>query len=278
MFKYMKQDDSNSNAVEKALKILLAFNVEQPSWGVRALSKHLGFSPATVQRILQTLKTYNFLTQNPETRLYSLGTASYNYLGSTLQSQSMRRVAGAFMNRLLNVTRETVHLNIIQDHIRLTIDCMESPMNLKGTMPIGSTSPLYAGATPKCLLSFAPPEFTDQYLRSVKIEPFTKNTITSIKLLREDMARIRARGYALSLEERSAGLGSLSAPVLDYNGELLCCISLAIPEVRFTDEQHRSFCIRELLKVTHEFSTVMGYKSGKTGEKNYDTDSGANDS
>ena len=44
------------NAVEKALEILRTFQHEQTSWGVRELSTHLGFSPATVQRILQSLK------------------------------------------------------------------------------------------------------------------------------------------------------------------------------------------------------------------------------
>ncbi|MDD2388734.1 MAG: IclR family transcriptional regulator [Desulfobacterales bacterium] len=258
----MEHAESSSNSVEKALKILLAFRVEHPSWGVRALSKHLGFSPATVQRILQTLKSYNFVAQDPETRLYFMGEAAYDYLGSSLEPHSMRRIAAAFMNRLLTSTRETIHLNVIQDNMRLCIDCVDSSQPLKGTIPIGSTSPLYAGATPKCLLSFASADFTETYIRNLKIEPFTKNTINNIKLLREDLENIRKKGFALSMGERSAGLGSISAPVLDLDGRLLCCLSVDIPEIRFNDEAHRNFCIRELLEATREFSKVMGYQGG----------------
>ena len=51
----MKQPE-RTNSAEKALRILLSFQSEQPTWGVRELSTHLGFSPATVQRLLQVLK------------------------------------------------------------------------------------------------------------------------------------------------------------------------------------------------------------------------------
>ena len=69
----MKQNQTQFNSVEKALNILLTFQAEQPLWGVRALAANLGFSPATVQRVLNNLKAYDFVDQDPETRQYRLG-------------------------------------------------------------------------------------------------------------------------------------------------------------------------------------------------------------
>jgi len=256
----MKQKEESLNSVEKALKILLAFQAEQPSWGVRELSQQLGFSPATVQRILQTLKSYDFVSQDSETRRYYLGKVSFNYIKNSLYENSIQRVAQAFMKRLLDKTQETVHLNIIQDNIRLCIDCMESPQNLKGTMKIGTSTPLYAGGTPKCLLAFSASEMIESYFQAVTIKPFTRRTIVSKKALREELKKIKAQGYAKSLGERSEGLGSISAPVFGNNEEFLCCLSLAIPEVRFINEDYLNKCIRELLNATYDFSRVMGYQ------------------
>ena len=75
----MKQSGSSINSIEKAIQILLAFTAEHPSWGVRELSGKLGFSPATVQRALQTLKTSSFVKQDPQTRQYRLGAVFFNF-------------------------------------------------------------------------------------------------------------------------------------------------------------------------------------------------------
>lgn len=255
----MKQKPPNVNSVEKALKILLAFQADHPAWGVRELAAYLNFSPATAQRILQTLKTHGFVEQDDRTRQYRLGNVYYRFTSILQSDQPITRAARTFMQQLLSSTRETVHLNVIQRTDRICIDHIESPQELKATMPIGNQSPLYAGASAKCLLAFSPPEFIDNYLGTVTPERLTDQTITDAGELRKEIERIRRQGYAASLGERIAGLGALSAPVLDHGGNVLAAISLAIPEIRFRDPDHRKFCITALLESTRDFSKHMGY-------------------
>jgi IclR family transcriptional regulator, KDG regulon repressor len=257
----MKQNKSNFNSVEKALKILLTFHAQQSSWGVRELSVHLGFSPATVQRILQTLKTHAFVDQNPETKHYHLGNVFFYFLDVLQSTHKITQSALPFMKKLLSATQETVHLNVIDGMERICIDSIESPQYLKASMPIGNRSPLYAGATPKCLLAFSPKNFIDNYVKQVKFTPLTENTITNIKIFRSEIAAIRKRGYAKSLGERTPGIGSISAPVVNHRGMILAAISLAIPELRFKNNNHRNLCLKKLLNVTKKFSKTMGYIS-----------------
>ena len=164
------------------------------------------------------------------------------------------------MQRLLSKTRETVHLNVIQNMERVCIDHIESPRHLKATMPVGSRSPLYAGASSKCLLAFSPTEFKDRYLKRVKLKPVTESTITDSRKLYAELSLIGRQGYASSLGERNPGLGSLSAPVRDHRGMLLASISLAIPEIRYKDKKYRRICIEELVKTAEDFSKTMGYQ------------------
>lgn len=56
------------NAIEKALEIMLKFQDIKDGWGIGELSGELGFSPATVQRILSALKSYGFVRQDTRTR------------------------------------------------------------------------------------------------------------------------------------------------------------------------------------------------------------------
>lgn len=256
----MKQNSSRLNSVEKALKILLAFQAEQPSWGVRELSGHLGFSPATAQRTLQTLKNYGFVDQDPETRQYRLGNIYFQFLDTLQSTYPITWAALPFMKKLLARTQETVHLNVIEGIERICIESIESPQYLKASMPIGNRSPLYAGASSKCLLAFSNRDFIESYLGKVQLIPLTENTIVDTGQLEPEIAKTKKRGFAVSLGERSPGLGSLSAPILNHNGNILAAISLAIPEIRFQDKGHRHFCLNELSRVAKDFSITLGYR------------------
>lgn len=258
----MKQTAPPLNSVEKALRILKAFEADRPCWGVRELSAHLGFSPATVQRILQTLKAHAFVDQDLQTRQYRLGNIYFAFLQTLQRTNPVAWTAQSFMKQLLAQTQETVHLNVIEGNERICIANIESSQNLKGFMPIGSRSPLYAGASSKCLLAFSDPEFIEAYLRRVRTAPITRNTPTDKKKIRAELETIRKQGYAASLGERNQGLGSLSAPVRGYRGTLLASLSLAIPEIRYRDQNRRKKYLVELLKTAKELSAAMGYRDG----------------
>ena len=251
------------NAIEKALEIMLKFQDIKPSWGIRELSASLKFSPATVQRILQVLKAYEFVRQAPLTRQYFVGNVFYRFLENLNSANNLSRAGRRFMEEVASATLETVHLNIIQGNMRICIDSIESPKTLKAGMPIGNQSPLYAGASAKCLLAFSDEEFKTGYLKSVKLEPITDNTIIRQDKLIKELKKIKNQGYALSLGERTPGIGSLSAPVFNHKRLILASLSLAIPEIRFRQEDHLSNCIHILTGAAKSFSKAMGLSADK---------------
>jgi DNA-binding IclR family transcriptional regulator len=256
----MKQSAPQHNAVEKALEILLAFNVGAPTRGVRDLSAQLGYSPATVQRILKTLKAYGFVAQDDQTRSYRLGGVYYRFLHTLQQAHPITETALVRMQGLVEVTRETAHLNIVDGDQRLCIETVEPLQPLKASMAIGSRSPLYAGASSKCLLAFSDEVKTESYLKRVSLIAITPSTITGIDALRRALTQIREQGYALSQGEHNPGLGAISVPVFNHRGMLSAALSLAIPEIRYTDIAHRQFCLAELLRCAQRVSTEMGYQ------------------
>jgi DNA-binding IclR family transcriptional regulator len=255
----MEQREQSLNSVEKALHVLLAFHAERPEWGVRELGAHLGFSPATVQRLLRILKDYAFVDQDPDTRQYRLGNIYFQFLHVLQSTYPVIKAAKPVMENLIACTQETVHLNIIEGMERLCIDSIESPQKLRGSMPAGERSPLYAGASAKCLLAFSPQSFINEYLNKMQIVPLTDKTIVEPTDIEKELLSVRRQGYASSLGERTPGLASLSAPVFDHNGLLLAALSLGIPELRFRDEQHSRHCLKALLECAGILSRTMGY-------------------
>jgi DNA-binding IclR family transcriptional regulator len=256
----MKQTtEKKYNSIEKAIRILLEFKEEKPDWGVRELSQELGFSPATVQRILQTLKASDFVDQDPQSRQYFLGNVFYRFIQTLNSSTRVNRAARRYMNMVATQTRETIHLNIVDGEDRICISTMESTRNLRAGMPMGHRSPLYAGASAKCLLAFSPPDFIKSYMEEISIKAITDNTISNVNTLEKELKAIKAQGYAVSLAERTQGLGSISAPVLDHTGTVQASLSLALPEIRFSDPDHLKHCINILVEAAGSFSKAMGF-------------------
>src|SRR3989339_1700316 len=151
----MKQNLTDFTTAEKVLKTLLSFRMDQPQWGIRELSGHLGFSPSTAQRILNTLKEYNFVQQAPVNRKYTLGSIFYEFINILQVSNPLTRTAQPYMSRLLEATKETIALNVIANGERTCIDVIESPRSVKVTLAIGTKNPLYAGSSGKCMLAFS---------------------------------------------------------------------------------------------------------------------------
>jgi len=260
----MLPEKKKLNAVEKALEIMLKFQDNKPSWGIRELSAELDFSPATVQRILQTLKSYKFVRQDPKSRQYFIGHIFYRFLENLYNYCDLTATGRKFMEDVAQNTHETVHLNIIQGNLRICIDAIESPRVLRAGMPIGNQSPLYAGASAKCLLAFSDQSFQEDYFRDTRIKPVTQNTIIEPEKLKGELEKIKNQGYSLSLGERTPGLGSLSAPVFNYKGEILASLSLAVPEIRIRQKNHLTKCITILKGAARSFSKAMGFSPEKS--------------
>jgi DNA-binding IclR family transcriptional regulator len=252
-------ENKKLNAIEKALEIMLRFqDVNKASWGIRELSAELGFSPATVQRILSVLKDYGFVRQDPRTRQYFVGNIFYRFLENLNHSSNLTGIGRQFLEDLARQTRETVYLNVIQGNLRICIDSIESTKVLKAGMPVGNQSPLYAGASAKCLLAFSSDAFQQEYVDAISPTPMTGNTIVDKDALMAELKKIVLRGYAVSLGERTPGIGSVSAPVFDYRQRILASLSLAVPEIRTRDKAHFSHCITLLMDAAMAFSKAMG--------------------
>lgn len=253
---------NNLNSIEKAIKVLLKFQKSGATHGIRELSNELGFSPATVQRILKTLKKHDFVRQDDNTRQYYIGNIFYSFIQALNRSNDLTSIARRYIEDLAQRTKETSHINIIETGHRLCIDTIESPLTLKAGMPMGHRSPLYAGASAKCLLAFSSPDYIAEYIEKTILDPLTDNTISNVSNLKKELEQINAQGFARSLGERTPGLGSLSAPVFDHNGSLMASLSLAIPEIRFSQTEYLEECMNVLTDVSKSFSESMGYHIG----------------
>ncbi|WP_277342549.1 IclR family transcriptional regulator domain-containing protein, partial [Pseudomonas viridiflava] len=87
--------------------------------------------------------------------------------------------------------------------------------------------PLYAGAAGKAVLAYCDPQLVD----ALKLERITEATITSRKLLKEELKDIKERGWATGEGERVLGAFGLAVPFF-VDGKIRGSISATIPQYR----------------------------------------------
>ena len=88
----------------------------------------------------------------------------------------------------------------------------------------------------------------------------TERIITDKDVLRENLARIREQGYAISRGEWIIDASGTAAPIFDARGNIIAAISISGPAQRFTDEKMHEMS-EILVKATNDISFELGYYS-----------------
>ncbi len=112
-------------SVENALRLLLMFR-ERESVRVSEVAADLGVSRSTAHRLLALLLAYGFVNQDLATRAYGPGPRLVELGLTVARTTDMLGIMHPFLERLRELTDETVHLIVLEGgNCRLT-DSVES--------------------------------------------------------------------------------------------------------------------------------------------------------
>ena len=127
------------------------------------------------------------------------------------------RMARPILDALAEATGQTVFLSVRRDEESVCIDWAQGQaLNVLLLKP-GRSLPLYAGAEGRVTLAFGVDD-VDGYLKQAPFPAYNKRTLTTAAKLRRDIAATRARGYAISDEDVTEGIGALGAAVRTIRG------------------------------------------------------------
>ncbi|MBE3580657.1 MAG: IclR family transcriptional regulator [Thermoanaerobacteraceae bacterium] len=227
----------------RLLTLLECFTFDKPEWGVTELSERLGLYKSVVHRMLVTLESRGFVSQDPATKKYRLGIKVFE-LGMVVASQmDLRKVAKPVMEELAAKTGETVLLEVVDELQGLCIEKVESPQSMKCTSQVGKRVPLYAGAPTKVLMAYLPEEIIDKIIGQ-GLERFTEQTVVDPDELLRQLAVIRQQGYCISWGEMDIGSVGIACPIWNHEKRVVAALSIVGPEIRIRErvEEFLSYC------------------------------------
>lgn len=248
-------------SVERALRVLETLGERRGEMGVVELARALDLDPTTTYRMLRSLESRQFVRQNPETGRYALGIRLLQLSEAFLDTVELRSIARPFLEELAEETGETVHLMLVEDGFGTYLDRVESNQRVRVSSNVGRREALYASAVGKAILAFQPPERIDEVLKDAELKPYTPNTITDPAVLREHLAEVRSRGYAIDDEEGEQGVRCVGAPIFNAKGEVEAGLSVSAPRYRTSLEKLHGWAEPVMAKAL-EISQRLGYRLG----------------
>ncbi len=245
-------------SVDRALVLLetLARHREKISLG--DLSRHAGLHPSTARRLLTALQAHGFVQQDPTTRLYGLGLGIFRLASDAEFSTAIRNAGYRHVRQLAESSGETVNLLVPVTAGAMIVERIESLRAVRYSVPIGEQLPYHCTAGGKVLLAFTSIDWQQQVMAR-GLPRLTTNTITDPLRLREDLERIRRRGYAVDNEEREQGVRCVAAPVMDRSGSVVAAISLSGPSSRLILDG-LSDLIEAVQRTAEKISREQGYE------------------
>lgn len=136
---------------------------------------------------------------------------------------------------------------------------VESAHPLRLPSLAGRRSPAYCTGIGKAILAYLEPDRLERYLAEVTLQSRTPRTITDRAVLRQDLRRVRARGWAIDDEEIFPGLRCVAAPIFGFDGRVAAGVSVAGPTSRMPKDSLPGFASKVLI-TAEEISSRLGHR------------------
>lgn len=190
--------------LDKAVEVLAALTDGPKNLG--ELVAATGLPRATAHRLAVALQVHELVRRDGDGR-YALGFGLATLGRAALDSTPLAQLARPALAQLRDDTEESAQLYVRDGDHRVCIESLASPHGLRTIVAVGAALPLSAGSAGRVLLGEAPAN--SRWIESV--------------------------------EEREAGVASVSAPMCDRSGATVAAIGVSGPIERTTRHPGRRY-------------------------------------
>jgi DNA-binding IclR family transcriptional regulator len=243
-------------SVLRAMRLLDLFDRGQPEMSLAEFARRSGYSKSTTYRLLLTLVEAGWLERSP-VGAFRLTIKAFQVGSVLVDSLELRREAGPIMAKMAAELDEAVYLVVAAGTRAVCLERIDSGQGVRlADLYVGGSQPLNLGAGPRALLAFD----EDRLLPPLLEEGLSKRTQYSLvdpADLLSDLAETRQRGYSISDEDVTAGIGAIGAPILGSDGVAVAALSFG--GLRQHVLPPRPAHVARLLQACQEISTRLGY-------------------
>jgi IclR family acetate operon transcriptional repressor len=205
--------ETGTQAIDRAADLLVRVVESRVPLAVGELAERTGLPKSTTSRLVAALERQGLVQRLGERGRVRPGPVLLRY-ATRDGSSTLVELATPCLRRLADASGETINLAVPGvggvEHL-----AQEDTAHLVGVTDwVGRSVPFELAANGKCFLAFGGSD-----------------------VLTPELRRVRARGYATSIDELEVGLTALAAPVLGPGEHAIAALSISGPTARLTSDR-----------------------------------------
>jgi IclR family acetate operon transcriptional repressor len=242
----MTSSPGGTQAVDRAAALVdLVVRADEPV-SFTELSDETGLARSTTSRLLAALERTDLVERDPAGGyvagpLFALHAALHD------PWPQVARLARPVLERIGDRTGETVHLGVARGNDVVHVGQVESTYLLSARDWNQVDVPAHCSSLGKVLYAYGLLP-----LPAGRLERRTERTVATREALAADLASVRRRGYATTVDELETGLTAIAAPVAGRDG-VICAIGVSGPTARLQDrlDQVGRLLVEQAADVSH---------------------------
>jgi IclR family acetate operon transcriptional repressor len=247
--------ETKVGVLDKAMRILRAFPGGDVALTPQQIAKNTGMPLPTVYRLAQVMGEHGWLMK--EGQQFRLGMTLLRLGAMVAEGIDVRSRSLPHLRWLKEQTRENSELYIRVKESRIAIEAVRGLHNLSTFVDIGAPLPLHVGAGGKVLLAWLPDEEQSDLI-AASAARYSDYPVSDMQALKNGLAQIYERGWAVSEGERAADVGAIAAPIFDVNKQVAAAMVLAAPLVRLGAREQADY-YPLVCEAARRASIDMGY-------------------
>jgi len=229
-------------SVEKAMKVLTAFDGSKRQLSLSEISSLTGFDMSATQRFTYTLAALGYLFKDPDSRKYELSPRLLDFTYHYLTSNDLVSRATPYLQQLGSETEEATNLTVLDDTDIVFVLRIVSRNVFNAHVITGSRLPAYCTAPGLAILATLADGEIDDLLARTNLVPYTASTVYQPRKIRERIAQIRRQGYAHTEDEYFVSDISTAAAITNAHGRGIGAVNIAVARSRWqADRDEKRF-------------------------------------
>ncbi len=216
--------------VDRALQALDLFGPAQPDVSTVEVARALGIDRSIASRLLGALESRGYVSQDETTQRYRLGIRALDLGAFYLQSHRLVAAAAPHLELLAGNTSGVANVFVLDDGQAVRLASYPARPMTRLRVPAHCT------AAGKVLLAALDEPALAWHIQLHGLAAHTPRTITTGEELRQELALVRAQGYALERDENVLGRGCVAGPVRDVLGRTVGAVSIGLFASQLPDD------------------------------------------
>jgi IclR family transcriptional regulator, acetate operon repressor len=219
---------ARSHPIDRATALLTLIVESGTPRTFASLTTELELARSTAWRLLRALER-NSLIQRDHDGAFRPGSLFVRYATRPSAVHDLAELARPTLERLGELTEETVGLAVARGNELVEIARVGSRYVLGATTSVDAATPPYCTAQGKVLYAHGVLP-----LPAGALECRTPHSPVDRAAVQRELAEVRRRGWAASIDELEVGLAGVAAPVQAVDGEVVAVVSVSGPTARIT--------------------------------------------